>query len=598
VRPPTKTKIGGPEGDKMPATKRLPSGTQEPCFEKVYDQKTHDDVLKVKLRGKALMGIPSLNKGTAFTEEERRELGLLGLLPPHVLTPQQQLDRLRREYLKEPNDLSRNIFLHSLHDRNETLFFRFVQSHLTEMMPIIYTPVVGETVKQYSRIYRRSRGIYISYPQRHQIGEMLDNWHHPYVDAICVTDSEAILGIGDQGLGGMGIPVAKLIVYTLCANIDPMGLVPITLDVGTNNQDLLDDPLYLGWRHERLYGPEYDEFVDMFVQAVKARWPNVLLHWEDFGKVNAHRLLDKYRHDICSFNDDIQGTAAVALAALIAAVSQAGSRFADQKVVIFGAGTAGVGIADEIVGAMVRDGLTEAEALSRIWLLNSKGLITDESKNLEPFQLRYIKPMSLIADWNRTEGSKITLRDVVFNLHPTILIGTSTQPKTFTEEIVREMARHAPRPIIFPLSNPTTKAEAWPEDLLIWTDGRALIATGTPFADVNFRNSRRRIGNCNNAFIFPGLALGAIASRAKEVSDGMISAAGIELSKWSPSVGDPNAALMPTLDDVQCISRDVAIAVWQAALREGLTQVATMEDIERSIQEKMWRGDYYRYIPG
>ncbi len=582
----------------MPATKKSQNGMMEPCFEKVFDQKTHDEVLKVKLRGKALMGIPTLNKGTAFTEEERQELGLLGLLPPHVLTPQQQLDRLRREYLKEPNDLSRNIFLHSLHDRNETLFFRFVQSHLTEMMPIIYTPVVGETVKQYSRIYRRSRGIYISYPQRHQIGEMLDNWHIPYVDAICATDSEAILGIGDQGLGGMGIPVAKLIVYTLCANIDPFGLMPVTLDVGTNNQSLLDDPLYLGWRHERLYGPEYDEFVGMFVDAVKQRWPNTLLHWEDFGKVNAHRLVEKYRHEICSFNDDIQGTAAVTLAALIAAVSQTGAKFSDQKVIIFGAGTAGVGIADEIVGAMMREGLSEVEALSRVWLLNSKGLITDESRNLETFQLRYIKPMSLISDWHLTDSAKIGLKDVVFNLQPTILIGTSTQPKTFTEEIVREMAKHTPQPIIFPLSNPTVKAEAWPEELLNWTNGRALISTGTPFADVTYRDVRRRIGNCNNAFIFPGLALGAIASKAKEVSDGMISAAGIELSKWSPSVGDPNAALMPTLDDVLLISRDVAIAVWQAALREGLTNVATMEDIERRIQEKMWRGDYYRYVPG
>jgi len=374
--------------------------------------------------------------------------------------------------------------------------------------------------------------------------------------------------------------------------------MPVTLDAGTNNQTLLDDPLYLGWRHERLYGPEYDEFVGMFVDAVKQRWPNTLLHWEDFGKVNAHRLLENYRHDICSFNDDIQGTAAVTLAALIAAVSQTGAKFADQKAIIFGAGTAGVGIADEIVGAMMREGMSEVEALSRIWLLNSKGLITDESKNLETFQLRYAKPMSLISNWHRTDSAKISLKDVVFNLKPTILIGTSTQPKTFTEEIVREMAKHVRQPIIFPLSNPTTKAEAWPEELLNWTDGRALISTGTPFADVTYRDVRRRIGNCNNAFIFPGLALGAIASQAKEISDGMISAAGIELSKWSPSVGDPNAALMPTLDDVLLISRDVAIAVWQAALREGLTTVATMEDIERRIQEKMWRGDYYRYVPG
>jgi malate dehydrogenase (oxaloacetate-decarboxylating) len=465
------------------------------------------------------------------------------------------------------------------------------------MMPIIYTPVVGETVKQYSRIYRRSRGLYITYQQRHMIDEMLDNWTLPQVNAICVTDSEAILGIGDQGLGGMGIPVAKLIVYTLCAGVDPNGLMPVILDVGTNNQALLDDPLYLGWRHERLQGDEYDEFVDLFVQAVKRRYPDVLLHWEDFGKMNARRLLDKYRNEICSFNDDIQGTAAVTLAALITAVNRSQSRFSDQRVVVYGAGTAGVGIADEIVAAMQREGLTEMEALSRMWLLNSKGLITDHTANLEPFQVRYARPSNQTSGWKTLAENRVGLRDVVFNLHPTMLIGTSTQTGAFTEEIVRDMAKHTKHPIVFPLSNPTSKAEATPENLLNWTDGRVLVATGTPFADVTFQGKRTRIGNCNNAFIFPGLALGAMIARARIISDGMISSAGIELSKWSQAEADPNAALMPTLEDVQSISRDVAIAVAMTAMKEGLATSISMEELERRMDALSWKGDYYRYIP-
>jgi malate dehydrogenase (oxaloacetate-decarboxylating) len=581
----------------MSETKKAHGSVAKPVFEVAYDQKSHENVLKVSFRGKALMGLPILNKGTAFTEEERHEFGLLGLLPPHILTIDQQLDRLRREYLGETTDIGRNIFLHSLHDRNETLFFRFVQAHLTEMMPIIYTPVVGETVKQYSRIYRRSRGLYITYQQRHMIDEMLDNWTLPQVNAICVTDSEAILGIGDQGLGGMGIPVAKLIVYTLCAGVDPNGLMPVILDVGTNNQALLDDPLYLGWRHERLQGDEYDEFVDLFVQAVKRRYPDVLLHWEDFGKMNARRLLDKYRNEICSFNDDIQGTAAVTLAALITAVNRSQSRFSDQRVVVYGAGTAGVGIADEIVAAMQREGLTEMEALSRMWLLNSKGLITDHTANLEPFQVRYARPSNQTSGWKTLAENRVGLRDVVFNLHPTMLIGTSTQTGAFTEEIVRDMAKHTKHPIVFPLSNPTSKAEATPENLLNWTDGRVLVATGTPFADVTFQGKRTRIGNCNNAFIFPGLALGAMIARARIISDGMISSAGIELSKWSQAEADPNAALMPTLEDVQSISRDVAIAVAMTAMKEGLATSISMEELERRMDALSWKGDYYRYIP-
>ncbi|MCX7799935.1 MAG: NAD-dependent malic enzyme [Fimbriimonadales bacterium] len=559
------------------------------------DPKTGETVVEVAVTGRALLGLACLNKGTAFTEEERRELGLLGLLPHRVLPIEQQAQRMRREYLRESTDIERHLFLSALHDQNETLFLRLVRDHLTEMMPIIYTPVVGEIVRQYSRLYRGSRGLYLAYPDRDRMDEILDHWMHPVVDAVCVTDGEAILGLGDQGAGGIAIPIAKLVVYTLLAGVRPHGLMPVMLDVGTDNPELLEDPLYLGWRHERLRGEAYDSFVDQFVQAVRRRWPGAILHWEDFGKTNARRLLDRYRWEICSFNDDIQGTAAVALAALIAANGRAGSSFREQRAVVHGAGTAGVGIADEIVAAMLREGLPESEALDRVWLLNSRGLLLEDSPGLEPFQRRYAKPRAAVSGWRLADPARIGLEDVVRNVHPTVLIGTSTQAGAFTEPIVREMASRCSRPIVFPLSNPDSKAEARPEDLLRWTDGRALVATGTPFPDVPFQGRSVRIGNCNNAFVFPGLALGAIASRARAISDGMVSAAGIEIGKWIPGDGDPLGPLMPALEDARAISRNVAIAVGLAAQREGLAEKASVDELERRIAEVSWTGGYHRY---
>ncbi len=574
---------------------KVRSAVRPPFYRVVHDRARNEDIIETSLTGAALLGLPWLNKGTGFTRAERKEFGLVGLLPPHEMTLDQQMERVRQGYLREQTDLDRNIFLNSLHDRNETLFFKLLQAHITEMMPIYYTPVVGEQVRQYSHVYRRARGIYISYELRHEIDAILDNWAHPNVDAICVTDSEAILGIGDQGLGGMGIPVAKLVLYTLCAGVNPMGLMPVELDVGTNNQELLDDPLYLGWRHERLRGAEYDELIDLFVQAVKRRYPGVLLHWEDFGKLNSRRLLDKYRNEICSFNDDIQGTAAVTLAALIKAVEMAGSRFRDQQVVVFGAGTAGIGISDEIVSTMMREGLMEPEALSRMWLLNSKGLVTSESQGLEYFQKRYALPIERTRSWKLETPGKITLHDVVHNVHPTILIGTSTQPGAFTEELVRTMHARTPRPIIFPLSNPYSKCEATPEDLLRWTDGQALIATGTPFPEITYKGKHMRVGQCNNAFVFPGLALGTIVAKAKAITDGMITAAGRELAAWTPTTIDPNAALVPTLDDVIPISHRVAIAVAIEAMREGVAERVSVEELEHRIEAKKWPGRYYAY---
>lgn len=570
-------------------------GCRPPYYRLVHDEETGEDFIEPYLTAGALLGMPFLNKGTAFTPEERDLFGLHGLLPPKPLTLEEQLERIWIEYQSEKTDLERNIFMNALHDRNETAFFRFFQEHIAEHMPIVYTPVVGEAVKLYSRIYRRARGIYITYDDRHVIDDMLANWGHPVVDAICVTDSEAILGIGDQGVGGMRIPVSKLVVYTVCAGVNPINLLPIVLDVGTNNEALLKDDMYLGWRHERLRGEKYDELVELFVRAVKKRYPNLLLHWEDFGKVNARRLLDKYRTELCSFNDDIQGTAAVALAALITATKRTRTKFCDQRVVVYGAGTAGVGIADEIVSAMVREGMSETQALQRMWLLNSKGLLTDRSVGLEYFQTKYIRPSADTEGWKLDSPDRICLADVVRNVHPTMLIGTSTQPGSFTKDIVRDMAAHVERPIIFPLSNPFTKCEAAPADLLEWTHGRAVIATGTPYPDVDFAGRKLRIGNCNNAFCFPGIALGAIASQARMISDGMISAAGIAVADWMEDTGDALAPTMPNLDHVRDISHQVAIAVVKAAIREGHCEQMTDDEIERRIKAKMWPGKYYRY---
>ena len=535
--------------------------------------------------GQVLLDNPLLNKGSAFPDHERREFGLLGLLPLHCSTVEEQLARTYENYRRKESDLERYVFLTALQDRNEILFYRLLQEHISEMMPIIYTPTVGEGCRQYSHVFRRPRGLYISYPHRHEIPALLANAPSQEVEVIVVTDGERILGLGDLGVGGMGIPIGKLSLYSVCAGIHPVATLPIMLDVGTDNTELLNDPLYLGWRHTRVRGQEYDTFVEAFVDAVQQKFPRVLLQWEDFSKQNARRLLERYRDRLCSFNDDIQGTGAVTVAGLLAAVKVLGSTLSEQRIVILGAGSSAIGICDQIVAAMVQAGHAEQDAKRKLWLVDSKGLVHDGRSNLESSKQNYAQPAASI------EAVGLNFLDVVKNVHPTILIGTSGQHGAFSEDAIREMATHVERPVIFPLSNPTSKSEATPSDLLHWTAGRALIATGSPFPAVSHNGRLIKIGQCNNAFIFPGVGLGVIAAGARRVTDTMFSAAAGVLSEFSPALRDPDGPLFPSLESVQEISYRVALAVGAEAVRAGLTSIR-LDSLERAVTNKMWTPQY------
>jgi malate dehydrogenase (oxaloacetate-decarboxylating) len=556
-----------------------------PMFEIRRDPATGEQYLETALHGRALLEQPLLNKGSAFTEAERHAFGLVGLLPPGVSAPAVQLERIYGNYRQKTSNLERYIHLVSLQDRNETAFYRLLSEHLVEMMPIIYTPVVGEACQAYSRIYRRPRGLYISYPHRDAIDSALANLGDQDVGIIVVTDGERILGLGDLGIGGMGIPIGKLSLYSVCAGIHPATTLPIILDVGTNNQALLDDPLYLGWRHQRIRGAEYDAFVEAFVSAVTKRFPRVLLQWEDFAKNNAARLLERYRDRLCSFNDDIQGTGAVTLAAAMAGVAASGGQFAEQRVVLLGAGSAAAGITSQIVTAMRAEGLTDEQARRRIWLVDSQGLVHSRRADLDAFKREYAQP----------DATDLSLLEVVKRVQPTILIGTAAQPQAFTEDIVREMARHVSRPIVFPLSNPTSKSEALPVDVIAWTEGRAFVATGSPFDDVQYQGRLIRIGQCNNAYVFPGVGLGVIASRARRVTDAMFVAAARALSELSPARRDPSQALLPPLSEVRDVAKRVAVAVALQAQRDGLAEAMSQDELLRRIDSTMWIPDYLPY---
>jgi malate dehydrogenase (oxaloacetate-decarboxylating) len=527
-------------------------------FRVVRDNQTGEQVLEVPLRGRSLLACSLLNKGSAFTEQERRDLELQGLLPAHVSTLEEQVARRYHEYRQKANDRERFIFLQALQDRNETLFYRLLQEHLTEMLPIIYTPEVGDVCQQYSQLFRRPRGLFISYPQQSEIDTILANRSYRHIDVIVVTDGERILGLGDQGVGGMVIPVGKLSLYTLCGGIHPGRTLPIVLDVGTDNQELLRDPFYLGWRHERVRGPQYDAFIATFIEAVRRHLPGVLLQWEDFGRGNARRLLEGYRDRLCSFNDDLQGTAAVTLGALLAALKVTRSRLREQRLVILGAGSAGTGIGDLIVTALVQEGLPERKARSRLWLVDREGLLHTGLTGLEPFQQGYCQPQERTAGWRRDPDGRISLTEVVRQVRPTVLIGVSGQLGAFTEETVRTMARQVERPIIFPLSNPTSRSEAVPADLVAWTEGRALIATGSPFPDVPYEGQKIPISQCNNAYVFPGLGLGVIASGAQRVTDEMFLAAAQVVSQCSPAQPGSAVRLLPALERISLRYRGVS----------------------------------------
>lgn len=552
------------------------------------------EFLSVTLSGHQLLDEPLLNKGSGFSEAERREMGLVGLLPLHCSTMEEQLARVYENYRRKDNDVERYIFLTALQDRNEILFYRLLNEHITEMMPIIYTPTVGEACRTYSHLFRRPRGLYISYPYLHEIRALVDTAPVQNVDVIVVTDGERILGLGDLGVGGMGIPVGKLSLYTLCAGIHPRTTLPILLDVGTDNEELLNDPLYLGWRHARVRGEEYDEFIEAFVAAIKEKFPRVLLQWEDFSKHNAPRLLERYRDRLCTFNDDIQGTGAVTVAGLLAAMKLIGTRLKEQRVLILGAGASAIGISDQIVAAMVDDGVSQAEARTNVWLVDSQGLVHDARPKLDPFKQKYAQPIDRTRDWRVTDQSRISFAETMKNVRPTILIGTSAQPGAFTENIVREMAQHVERPLIFPLSNPTSKSEATPVDLIAWTNGRALVATGSPFAPVLYDDRAIEIGQCNNSFIFPGVGLGVIASGGRRVTDSMFTAAAKVLSEFSPAANNRDAALYPPLEQVRDISRAVALAVGLEAQRLGLADVTSLDILKERVREKMWKPQYVR----
>ncbi|MFV8799214.1 NAD-dependent malic enzyme [Yersinia sp. LJYL362] len=550
--------------------------------------------LYIPYAGPILLEFPLLNKGSAFTNDERSHFNLHGLLPEAVETIEEQAERAYRQYQDFKNDDDKHIYLRNIQDTNETLFYRLLEAHLSEMMPIIYTPTVGEACEHFSDIYRRARGLFISYPNREHIDDMLQNATKQNVKVIVVTDGERILGLGDQGIGGMGIPIGKLSLYTACGGISPAYTLPVVLDVGTNNPQRLNDPLYMGWRHPRISGDEYYAFVDEFIQAVKRRWPNVLLQFEDFAQNNATPLLNRYRDELCCFNDDIQGTAAVTLGSLIAASHAAGSQLRDQTVTFLGAGSAGCGIAEQIIAQMISEGLSEAQARARIFMVDRFGLLTDKLPNLLDFQSKLVQKSDTLQSWNLTSDS-ISLQDVVRNAKPTVLIGVSGQPGLFTEELIREMHKHCARPIVMPLSNPTSRVEARPEDIINWTDGAALVATGSPFSPVSYKEKLYPIAQCNNSYIFPGIGLGVLASGAKRVTDGMLMAASRALAECSPLTQNGEGALLPNIDDIQAVSKTIAMEVGKAAQLQGVAIVTSEEALAKAIERNYWQPQYRTY---
>ena len=551
-------------------------------------------VARIAVRGNDVLRVPILNRGTAFTEAERRALGLVGLLPTGVSSMEAQARRTYGQYRSQPDPLARHLYLAALRDRNEVLFYRLLADHLEEMLPIVYTPTIGEVIERFSHEYNRPRGVFLSIDHPEEIEDSLANYGlgADDCDLLVATDSEGILGIGDQGVGGVQISIGKLTVYTAAGGIHPRRVIPVVLDVGTDNLRLLNDELYLGARHARVHGRRYDEFIDAYVTAAAKLFPNALLHWEDFGAGNARRILDRYAGSHCTFNDDMQGTAAVVFAAILAAIRAGGTSLRDQRVVILGAGTAGMGIADMVRDAMVRDGLAAEEATRRFWALDRKGLLADDRlAGMRDYQVPYARPAAEGASWAGPDGA-IRLAEVVANVRPTILVGTSTQAGAFTEPIVRTMAAHVERPIILPLSNPTSRCEAVPEDLIRWTDGRALVATGSPFPPVDHDGRRYLIAQANNALVFPGLGLGAIVSRARRISDAMLAAAAEAVAELSDA-GRPGALLLPPVDALRMVSAAVAIAVAGAAAAEGLAQVE-LDDPVQQVHEAMWRPEYPR----
>ena len=553
-----------------------------------------ETVFRTKLYGFTLLNHPRLNKGTAFSEAERDAFDLHGLLPPHIGTLEEQIARRKQVFDSLKTPFEKYSFMRDLQDINETLFYALVTSYVREMMPVVYTPTVGEGCQRFSEIWRKPRGLFLSYPNRDRIEKILSHKRYDNVKCIVVSDGERILGLGDQGAGGMGIPIGKMALYTALGGIHHANCLPVLLDVGTDNEERLANPIYIGWRHKRVRGPEYDEFIETFVTAVQNRWPHVLLQWEDFAGSNAARLLAKYRDRLCTFNDDIQGTAAVVLATLLAAMKASGVALRDQRVAILGFGSAGIGIANLLVKSLMESGLSEKEARKRIYALGRPGLLVEGADPIHPEQIDYVRSAEEVAGWQVDDRKRISLEEVVRNAKITALIGVAGKAGMFTEDAVRAMAKNAERPIVFPLSNPTSKSEAMPEDILQWTDGKALIGTGSPFAPVHFGHRDICIDQTNNSYVFPGLALGIIAAQTRRVSDAMIMTAAQTLAKLSPVEKDRNGSLLPPMAESRKISRVIAAAVAREAIAEGLSDLKA-EDVDDAIAANVWEPKYVAY---
>jgi malate dehydrogenase (oxaloacetate-decarboxylating) len=558
----------------------------------LFNGKTKD--MKTTLTGYDLLIHPRLNKGTAFTESERDAFALHGLLPPHIGTMEEQRRRRKNGLDGETTPLQKYSFMRDLQDTNETLFYSLITHHIEETLPIVYTPTVGEGCQQFSEIWRKPRGLFLSYPNKKLIDQIFAHPRYAGIKCIVVSDGERILGLGDQGAGGMGIPIGKMALYTALAGIAPESCLPILLDVGTENEERLQDPLYVGWRNRRIRGQQYDDFVDAFVSAVKGRWPHVLLQWEDFAGINADRFLQRYRDQLCTFNDDIQGTAAVATGTLLSAITVTGLPLSEQRVAFFGFGGAGIGIAQLIWSVMRDAGLSEQEAYARFYAVDRYGLLVEGGQGIRSEQAPFARSKSELANWQVTNRQEIGLLDVIRNAKPTVLIGVSGQAGAFSEDVIRGMAKNTDRPIVFPLSNPTSRCEATPQQVVDWSDGRALVGTGSPFGPAKFNGKEVHIDQTNNSYIFPGLALGTISSKARRVSDGMIKASALALAELAPTKQDKSASLLPPLATIRSVSLSVARAVGKQAIKEGLAPVDETQ-FENELAANVWEPVYENY---
>lgn len=542
-----------------------------------------------------ILSDPFRNKGTAFTERERDLFQLHGRLPYHVSTIEEQAQRRYINFKAQSSDIAKHLFLSALHQRNEILFYKLISEHITEMLPLIYTPTVGDYSAHFSYLYTEPRGLYLSYPHQDKLEQIFSQINAEEIDVIVVTDGQRILGLGDLGTGGIAIPVGKLVLYTLFGGIHPARTLPIVLDVGTDNPTLLNDPLYLGWRNPRICGADYDCFIENFIRVVKNRFPQVLLQWEDFGREHARPLLDRYRQILCSFNDDIQGTAAVVLSALHAAVKRNHSHLHEQRIVLFGGGSAGTGIGHYLLGAMEASGPSKDQALRSLYLIDVHGLVHTGLPNIPPHQRPFAQNIEDIKKWKVKDVNHISLLEVIHAVHPTVLIGVSAQRGVFNQEVVQAMSRYTECPIIFPLSNPPTKCEAHPADILEWTEGKAIIATGSPFKEVFYRGQNISIAQCNNVYIYPGVGLGIVACKPKGVTNTMFYKAAEILSLHSPLHQSPTGTLFPSFENLRSISREIALGVVQVAQEEGLVPKTDQKTRQHMVDQVMWTPAYETY---